>query len=406
MLVIILKFLEVGSRAVFVVLTSYSLEIEQAGQFGLVVTLQGLASFAAGYERHIDVMRCNAGQLPGVFDTAVSRALSLFGVNYVIGIPLFVGSLMLMTHLPPVLIGLCIIIAIAEQLMNFTYCMAMVESRYRPMLVITVIKNVVIAGVVSVSASQTGLDLPFVLVIWALASVVGIATIGFLWLLVRHHMPDSETLRDALVRQYRASWTHFLLGLTAVLTIQIDRLMVGALLSLSDAGVYFRHILLVSMMYQLFNIAFYNRILPRIFAQGRDGHITLLVDIVRREYRNVLFFWALGAISFICLHVLTGGFLADRYNLQPVYFMGLLAMSAVRARADLNALVFNALHKEGIVFRLQLLSFVLSLPVLIMLTYVYGIPGLIIGAGISAVLYLTMTALRLLRMTSATTHAA
>jgi O-antigen/teichoic acid export membrane protein len=406
MLVIILKFLEVGSRAVFVVLTSYSLEIEQAGQFGLVVTLQGLASFAFGYERHIDVMRRMVGQSHGQFDRAVSRAMSLFAINYVWGIPLFAISLILMARLPPVLIGLCVVIAIAEQLMNVAYHMAMVEPRYRKMLAVTVVKNVVIAAAVVVGAVWTGIDMPFVLKVWTAAAAVGLLCIAFLWVTLRQNETDDEALRDALVRQYRASWTHFLLGLTAVLTIQIDRLLVGALLSLQEAGTYFRHVLLVSMLFQVFNIAFHNRILPNVFAQGRQGQVAPLVRIVRREYWNVLAFWTLAAVSGVALHGLTNGFLAERYNLHTAYFIGLLVMSAIRTRADLNALVFNALHLERTVFRLQLLSFALSLPVLLVLSHLYGIAGLIIAAGVSAVLYLALTTLRLARMTSLASNAA
>lgn len=405
MLVIILKFMEVGSRAVFVVLTSYSLESEQAGQFGLVVTLQGLASFAFGYERHIDVMRRMAGLSHEQFDRSVSKALSLFTLNYAWGIPLLTVSLVLMAHLPMPLIALCVVIAITEQLMNMAYHMAMVEPRYRKMLAITVFKNAVIALSVIGGAFWYGLDLSFVLKSWALASVIGTAFVAYSWLSLRQNQPDDETLREALARQYKASWTHFLLGLTAVLTIQIDRLLVGSLLSLQEAGVYFRHVLLVSMLYQGFNIAIYNRILPNVFSQGRSGDVAPLVRIVRREYWNVLAFWTLCAVACVALHYATGGFLAERYHMHSEYFIGLLAMSAIRTRADLNALVFNALHHERTVFRLQLLSFGLSLPVLIALAYLHGIPGLIFAAGVSAILYLTLTSLRLNRISTVTLHA-
>lgn len=402
--VIILKFLEVGSRAVFVVLTSYSLEIEQAGQFGLVVTLQGLASFAFGYERHVDVMRRMVGQSHGKFDRAVAQALSLCALNYTWGIPLLVVSLILMVHLQPVLIALCVVIAIAEQLMNNAYHMAMVEPRYRKMLAVTVIKNVVIAAAVVAGVIWTDIDLPVVLKVWAAASAVGLVFIALFWLTLRRHEPDDERRRDTLVRQYRASWMHFLLGLTAVLTIQIDRLLVGALLSLAEAGIYFRHVLLVAMLYQVFNIAFYNRILPNVFAQARRGDVALLVRIVRREYWNVVSFWTLAAVSGVVLHVVTDGSVLDRFGLDHTYLIGFLLMTAMRSRADLNALVFNALHQEKTVFHLQLLSFAVSLPMMIILAHWYGIPGLIFASCLGALLYLLLSTLKLSRMSSVTIH--
>ncbi|QIE43658.1 hypothetical protein G5B39_16660 (plasmid) [Rhodobacteraceae bacterium SC52] len=404
MLVIFLKFLEVGTRAIFVVLTSYSLEIEQAGQFGLIVTLQGLASFAFGYERHIDLIRRMVGKPDGQFDRAVFQAIHLYGVNYIVGVPLFAVLLILIAHLSPALIGLCVVIAIAEQLMNAAYHLAMVEKRYRKILFVTAVKNIVIAAAVIVGAVRTDLDLPYVLAFWAAASAIGLGVIVVFWITLRQHAPDTEKLGEALVRQYRASSTHFLLGMTAVFTIQIDRLLVGAFLPLADVGIYFRHLVLISMLYQVFNIAFHNRILPKVFAEGRKGDVAPLVRIVRREYLNVLAFWAMAAVAGVLLHLLTNGFFAVRYHLQVSYFIGLLAMSAIRTRADLNALVFNALHQERTVFRLQLVSFALSLPVMIVLAHVYGIAGFIIAGGVSASLYLALTTMHLSRITSVKIH--
>ncbi|MEZ5751834.1 MAG: hypothetical protein R3D60_07665 [Paracoccaceae bacterium] len=405
MLVILLKFLEVGSRAVFIVLTSYSLDIEQAGQFGLVVTLQGLASFAIGYERHIDVMRKQAGQPPDRFDTAVAQAITMYVANSGWAVPIFVIALVLMAHLPPVLIALCVVIAISEQIMNIAYHMAMVEPRYRKMLAVTVVKNIVIAGVVVVAAIAGTIDLPDVLKAWAIASAAGVGVIAVFWFGLSRAQADPLPLRSVLETQYRASWTHFILGLTAVITIQIDRLLVGAVLTLEDAGIYFRHVLLVSMLYQVFNIAFHNRILPNVFVQGQQGRVEPLLPIVRREYWNVLAFWVLSAIGGIVLDRLTGGYLLQRYNLEPLYFVGLLLASALRARADLNALVFNALHHERTIFRLQLTSFALSLPVLTAMSMLYGIPGLIAATGIAALIYLTLSTLRLVRLKSVTHNA-
>lgn len=403
MIVVALKFLEVGSRAIFVLLTSFLLEIEQAGQFGLVVTLQGLASFAFGYERHVDLMRMMVGQSPHAFDKAVARALTLFLVNYVWGVPVFVVALVSMAHLPASVIWMCVVIAISEQLMNLSYHMANVEPRYRKMLAVTVAKNLLIASAIIAGVLWSKLDLVYVLQAWTFGSAIGLVAIAVLWQRFRQDELQSEPLCIGLKHQYRASWTHFLLGITAVLTIQIDRLTVGALLSLEQAGIYFRHILLVSMLYQVFNIAFHNRILPRVFASGKAGTVEPLVHIVRREYLNVVAFW--GATGVAILAVQFGfGSLLDRFRLEPVFLFGLLAISMLRARADLNALVFNALHRERLVFRLQLISFGLSLPVLILLAKFKGISGLIVASGYGALLYLLLSAVVLRRLTSGKTH--
>ncbi|PWR04547.1 hypothetical protein DKT77_00845 [Meridianimarinicoccus roseus] len=408
MFVVLFKFLEVGSRAVFVVFTIYTLDVAQAGQFGLLVTLQGLASFAIGYERHLDLLRGMAGRPAAEFDRGVAGSLLLFGVNYLLVLPVFVAALALMVEASPAVITMCLVIATAEQLMNLAYHMAMVEPRYRPMLTVTVVKNTCIAGgVLLVALFWPELTLTKVIALWAAGSLAGLAVIARIWLRLRVCTPSQEPspgLLGELAPQYRASRTHFLLGLTAVLTLQADRLLVGGLLSLEQAGVFFRHVMLVSMLYQVFNIAFYNRIMPKVFVQGRDGSPAQLARIVRREYLNVLVFWGLAATCGAALLWATGGALEQRYHLEQSFFLGLLGVSAIRARADLNGLVFNALHREGFVFRAQILSFAIGFPFMVGLTIWFGIPGLIAATGLGASAYLLLTRIRLARLMTEYSH--
>ena len=186
----------------------------------------------------------------------------------------------------------------------------------------------------------------------------------------------------------------------ALLTIQIDRLIVGTFLSLADAGVYFRHVLLISMLYQVFNIAFHNRILPKVFSEARLGMTASLLTIVRREYLKVLVFWSISALALLLIFMQMGSYLITHYRLEFIYFILFLIMSAIRTRADLNALIFNALHFEGDILKLQMLSFATSLPFMVVLVILYSIPGLIVATGISALIYLTLTNLRLSRLRS------
>jgi O-antigen/teichoic acid export membrane protein len=405
MWVVILKFTEVGTRAIFVVLTAYSLGLAEAGQFGLVVTFQGLASFAFGYERHTDIQRRMAGQPDHLFDQTVTRALHLFGANYLWAIPLYVIALRYSASVSWPLIGLCVVIATAEQLMNQAYQMAMVNPRYRPLLGVAVVKNVVIVlGVVMLAFGPLHLlTLSSVLSIWAGVSGAGLAVTAYFWLSRRVTGPQDDTdtplgLWAGLKPQYKASWTHFMLGLVAIVTLQIDRLVLGVMLPLDQVGIYFRHVLLVSMVYQVFNIAFYNRILPGVFATARTQPPTVLRPIVGREFRRVVGFVVLVGLAGLAMHLITGGAFAEQYHLQPIYFLGLLVMSAVRMRADLYGLIFNALHRERTIFQMQLLSFTLALPLLVGLTYAFAIPGIIAAGICSALLYVTFTALALRRL--------
>ena len=252
MWVVLSKFTEVGTRAVFVVLTSYSLGLSEAGQFGLIVTFQGLASFAIGFERHIDIQRCYGDADPAVFDAKVADALSLFALNYAVVLPLFILVLATSVYLPSYLIALCVVIAVSEQLMNQAYHMSMVNSRYFPLLCVTVVKNcaILISLLVIIFLSETSLTMARALEVWALWSGIAIAVLAITWLLVRQvRVVKLDKDHTSVWGQYKQSRGHFLLGAVAIIVLQIDRIVLGGLLPLEDVGVYFRHILLVSFSF-------------------------------------------------------------------------------------------------------------------------------------------------------------
>ncbi|MEP5661506.1 MAG: hypothetical protein ABJL33_15140 [Hyphomicrobiales bacterium] len=391
------------------VLTSYMLTLSEAGQFGLVVTFQGLASFAFGYERHTDIQRRMVGQDPALFDQAVTQALLLFSVNYLLVAPFFIAALVFAVNMPAPLIILCLIIAIAEQLMNQAYLMSMVNRRYLPLLVVAVGKNIaiVVAVFLPVLLTGDGVELNRVLSIWAIGSCVAVGLCTGLWLRLRLTESELPQIRISTVlgRQYRASWNHFLLGLTAILTLQADRLITGAVLSLDQVGIFFRHVLLVSMIYQVFNIAFYNRVLPKVFELARTETVPSLRRIVTREFIRVLAFVALVAAVGSVFNIITGGQFIERFSLVPMFFIGLLLVSSIRMRADFNALIFNALHRERTIFHLQLISFVFSIPLMLGLTFLYGIPGTIAAGFCSAFLYFVLTTAALRRLPDKASYA-
>ena len=394
--IIFLKFIETGTRAVFVVLTTYTLSLSEAGQFSLVVTMQGLASFAFGYERHVDIQRKMVGEPYPAFNHAVGDALTLFLVNYIFLIPLYIIILIFTAKISMGLIWLCIIIAIAEQLMNQAYQMSMVNARYLPFLLIATIKNIFILSLIlgNIFFLSNPLSLELVLQIWAVVSAIIVVLSAFIWYIRSSkttHIPDEGNLSDRLRSQYKASRTHFLLGLTAILTLQIDRLTIGLLLPLETVGIYFRHILVLSLVYQVFNIAFFNRIVPKVFLQAKTETITVLRKLVSKEYISVLVFVALIMAAGLGLHWVTNSTIADRFSLNPYYFIGLLLAATLRMRADFNALIFNARMRESTVLKLQLVAFFVGALLMIILTGVSGIPGTIASLIIASMLYLVLT---------------
>jgi hypothetical protein len=393
-----LKFVEVGARAVFILLTTYSLDLKEAGQFGLLVTLQGLASFAFGYERHVDVMRRRNHASPLQFDRLVSQAAVLQSVNGLLVVPVFIAIVCLVIPLSPALVGLCAFIAFAEQWMNNAYHLAVVDNRYRAMLINAALRSLGLATTCILAVVDGEIDLTTTIQAWALVSAFGFVSQVMIWRYFRSEFTSTESAFVFLNRQYRASFTHFAIGLVAVLTLQAERLVAGAVMSFQSAGVYFRHVVLLSMIYQLLSIASYNRVLPRIYAFSDPSALPSLLALVRREYRNVVFaivvFGALLLVGFAAL----GSRLEAEFKLNIFFFLSMLVVAAIRSRADLNSLIFNALHREKLVFQMQFVSVIVTVTFALVLAYKFAIPGLIAAGGIGSVTYLFMStrAIRLL----------
>ncbi len=398
MIVPALKFIEVGARAVFILLTTYSLDLKEAGQFGLLITLQGLASFAFGYERHVDVMRRRSHVSPLQFDRLVAQAAVLQGVNGFVVVPVFIAIVGVSIPLSPALVGLCAFIAFAEQWMNNAYHLAVVDNRYRAMLINATLRSVGLAITCVLAVVDGEIDLTTTIQAWALVSAFSVISHVIIW---RHFCSGFTSIESACVslgRQYRTSFTHFAIGLVAVLTLQAERLVAGAVMSFQSSGVYFRHAVLLSMIYQFLSIASYNRVLPRIYAFSDPSALPSLLALVRREYRNVAFsigvFCTLMLIGFAAF----GSHLEDEFKLNIYFFLLMLGVAAIRARADLNSLIFNALHREKLVFQMQFVCVIVTVVLALLLAYKFAIPGLIAAGGIGAATYLFMStrAIRLL----------
>jgi hypothetical protein len=72
MLLVAIKFIEVFTRAAFVVGAIYTLSLADAGRFGIVVTMVTLFAFAFNGERHLDLQRRHVDSEAAVFDSGHS----------------------------------------------------------------------------------------------------------------------------------------------------------------------------------------------------------------------------------------------------------------------------------------------------------------------------------------------
>ena len=399
--VVYFKFLEVSFRALAVIFATYTLDAYEAGQFGLIVTLQGFSSFCFGFERHIDIQRSYICESTEVFDSAVRSTFLVFFTNYIIFSPLYLLGLNLGVEIYGYALAVCLVIAVIEQLMNFAYQLALVNQRYVRFLYIACAKNITFFVSLVFLWLQQRLNLEAVLIAWAVSAIIFAIIMSVSWqLLARPGKSQVKSIKDLLIAQYQSSRAHFFIGFIAMLVLQLDRLIVGLVLPLDTVGVYFRHILVVSLVYQVFNIASYNRILPDIFRLAKTETIARAREQVTKEYRNILAFIVLLICLAGSLHLIKDGIVFERFNINPLLMLGLLLASGVRVRADLNSLVFHALYREDVVLKMQFFMLLVSCSLLTSFTLYFGLVGAVLAAGVAAVSYVVLSFVNLNRFSN------
>lgn len=391
---VFVKLIDVAARAGIVLTAAYGLRVDQAGQFGLIATLVGLFAFAFNFERQIDIQRRAAGETDGVMDRHVTQALKFFAFNWVVMIPLFVLAVLFWTHAPWTILLMAVVVVVGEHLSNQVYQYALINPRYAPMLVVVAVKNALLAAMTLGAAvfMQPMFDLGYVMMVWTIGAVLSTAVLAIMF--VRFRKPAPKTtgfdLGEDIFGQHRASMTHFLIGLIAILVLQFDRLAVGGLLTLDQTGLYFRHALLVSLAYQMFNIASFNRITPKVFAAAKTEPTQSLARRVLKEYRLTLIATPLLLAALWLADQLTQGEWSARFQVDLALVSVMLLGFALRGAADFAALIMNAKHLERWVLHRQAVAFATGGALLIGLTHVYGLWGaawaMVVTSGLYALL--------------------
>jgi O-antigen/teichoic acid export membrane protein len=393
MLLIVIRIAEIAARALFTIGVTYALPLAEAGRFGILATLIGLSAFAFGWERHIDIQRRLANADPGAFDNAFLNALKMYAFNWLWLAPLLFALAMAWTGIGPSLAAGIVTIAVAEQLSNQLYNLALVERRYTAALLAGALRNLaLIAGLALVlTGPGVPLTLELIIVSWAVASLAGVVLGALVWTVTtRGPRPPGEAL--SIRNQLTRSATHFTIGLLAILVLQVDRLAVGAFLSLEEVGTYFRHVLVVSFAYQLSNIAFYNRALPGVFAAAPTHSTRALARRVLSRAGVTLAVIALGAAGAFALNLASGRVVEDRFDLSPLLAAALLGGAMLRIAADFLSLVLNARMRERVILANQFAAFVFGVAALALLANLYGVLGAALATIVTACVYLVLNA--------------
>lgn len=389
-----LKLVDVGARGLFMLMVTFSLEVTQAGQFGLIAVLVSLFSFAFNFERHLDVQRRGAGQPAAIFDRLILEAVRFSAFNWLIMLPSFVVGVILLAKADGLTLLLASLIVVGEHMANQGYYAAMLDRRYRPFLVVVGIKNVILLGVIigGLVAWQSAFDLNAVMQVWAGATFAAALIQVALFRCINRPAPREAPFAIGIdiVGQHRASLTHFLIGLVAILMLQYDRLIVGALMPLSSVGIYLRHLVLISLAYQVFSVVSFNRMLPRMFETAKLTSLRSQNSQVVKEHLMLSSLVVAGFIALLAANTFTDGIYTARYDLSLGLIAVLLVGFLIRARADFAGLILNAHMLEREVLRNQLIGAVVGGILLSGLTWTFGLWGAACATLVGQTLYLAL----------------
>jgi len=395
MLVIAVRLIEIASRAGVVLLPIYfGLSLAEVGQYNTLLAIISIFAFAFNFERHYDIQRRTIGQDQAAFDRKITDAVHFYGFNYVLMMPFLVGAVAFETHIALWLIALVAIIVIGEHICTQSYQFAMVNARYQRLQMIVPIRNLLTLAVLGALFwhRHGHLDLQTLLIVWACASALTLGIVAIIWLGIRNPAPRERpfSLREDVFSQHRASFTHFLIGMVAMLVIQGDRLLLPNLLNKDLVGIYARHGTIIAFGYQLFNILSNNRILPEVFRLTRAGQVGVARKLYGREWIQVAGATLAVAAILMIGNALTHGIYAAHYHIHPE-FMGLMLLGfLLRAAADLNTLPLHAVHRERLILINQVAAFALAVILMLTLTPILGILGTIVGTVSGASLYLAL----------------
>lgn len=397
MLIALTKLADIAARSLFVLLVLYGLPTRSTGQFGLALTLVVFFSFFSGFERYLDLQRRMIGTSALQTDKLLVSAVRFYASNYLLCLPILFALLILWVDLPLVSSLLCLVIAVGEHLSAEVYRIALIAPRHRLALFAALAKNVALFGtvVVTLFAQHESFNIEWIFKVWALLSLAGIVlfAIAFWRTWAFASLSQVEGVGSSQLTQFIASRTHFMIGLVALTLLQADRLVVGALLTLEQSGLYFRHVLLASFAYQVFNVASYGRVAPRVYEHIHANRPASARAIIRRELNwlalggglVIFMFYLAASLQFSSMPVIR--------SINPNYLAILTVAYMVRALADFNALLLNGAYSERDVFVSQSMALGLAVAFNLTLTHFFGMAGAVATVMIGSFAYYAISSL-------------
>lgn len=396
-LLALIKLCDVLARAIFVLIVGYTLPLKEAGQFGLYMSVTTVFAFIVGWERYLDLQRNVVGECEVYFDKSLFDSISFYVFNHILVLPVYLLLIWLWTDFNYMMLASSSLILIGEQLGNQVYQIALINSRYRHMVWFLFARSTILLSIVLVLLiwEHGRSNLLFIFCVWATLS--GLFSIGVTkqWAsITTHRQHVSEThvsLSRRIISQHKSSFFHFIIGLVAIMSLQIDRLVVGSVLNLNQTGVYFRNILVSSIFLQFFSIVSNNRVLPKILVLAKERLLRDQVKLISKELVFMLMFFVLAVAGLGTVYFLTDGIVFLRYNILWEVILILLVAALFRVIGDYASLILHSYKYESLVLRSQIITLALSTPIVFIFTYQFQIFGAATSMLFSSIVYMVIT---------------
>ena len=391
----ILKFMDMAFRSLFLLLPLYFLSAEKSGQFGLIVTIVAFYCFFCGFERYLDLQRKLVGKTTEESERDILGVIRFYALNLLFLSPVLIVVLLFWVKLSYFQVSLILVIVVGEHFANEIYRLSLIVGYLRPWFLMVVVKNFILLSAVVVIAivDVQSISLDAILIAWAIVSTafVSISAIRYRLRVRNLDLQKLSPWIEDMRAQFLKSATHFWIGLTALLTLQGDRLIVGGLLSLEQTGIYYRHVVIATVAYQAVSIISHNRILFRVYEGIRLGDFASVRKTIFTERLLLVVTGLLVVIAISMLNLEHDYGIKALQTFMPYVLAGLIAALIVRALADYNAILLNAAHREKDIFVCQSISLLLAATFNLFLILKYSLPGTVISVLLGAFIYLVTT---------------
>lgn len=368
----------------------YFLPVELSGQFGFLTLLFSLFATFYGFERYVSLQRQIVNESDEFAIKELASVLKFYLINFAIAIPVLILFIKTKTFDNWFLILCCLLISFVEHISNSVYNISIVYVRFLKGMPIIIIKNILLLAVAAVLIiSKKSNPLETIIIVWAVISLIQIVyfTRAFFKLINIFKIDFWKFDINELLSQYKFAYINFFIGIVAVLSLQADRLIVGISFNSTITGMYFRHVSLISILYQLFNIVSYNRLLPNVFLHAKTESFEFLKKIISKEYLRALAAVALGISCFMIAYYFFAKPIFEYFHIDLKTLVILLAIFSIRIYADYRAMILNALHLELKTLIFQVISLMLGILLMFILIPTFKVNGVLISSFIATLTY-------------------